>query len=110
MFIWLVGMAYARQQHLSPQVLGPPEFEDQGGEEDEEVLEEEGDPRVHGVRVEGLLCLVVNHDVLAEQDPAGTQQGSETKRPLTLAPTSKQVVNVNYTKLIRTLMGLRPKI
>ena len=92
MFIWLVGMAYARQQHLSPQVLGPPEFEDQGGEEDEEVLEEEGDPRVHGVRVEGLLCLVVNHDVLAEQDPAGTQQGSETKRPLTLAPTSKQVL------------------
>ncbi len=66
-----------RDKHPGSATLAPGlvYLEDERGEEDEEVLQEECDPRVHVGRVKRLPRLIVEHHVLTEQDPARANQG-----------------------------------
>ena len=67
---------FLHEKILSPEILGPSKLEQQGGEEDEQVLHEEGYPGVNAGGAKPLL-LVAHHHVLAKQDVAGAQQGTE---------------------------------
>ena len=58
---------------LAPQIFSSAELVDQGGQEDEEVLQEERHPGVDAVRHKAFL-LVAQHRVLPKQDVAGAKQ------------------------------------
>jgi len=62
---------------LAPQIFSSAELVDQGGQEDEEVLQEERHPGVDAVRHKAFL-LVAQHRVLPKQDVAGAEQGAES--------------------------------
>jgi len=57
---------------LAPEIFRSAELVDQGGQKDEEVLQEEGHPGVDVVRYKAFL-FVAQHHVLAKQDVAGAK-------------------------------------
>ena len=56
----------------APHVLTPSKLECDAGEEDEDILKEESNPRVRVLRLEIVVDIVTDVDILAKQDVAST--------------------------------------
>ena len=52
----------------APHVLSSSKLEGDAGDEDEDILEEESNPRIGVVRLEGVVGIVTYVDILAKQD------------------------------------------
>ena len=52
----------------APHVLSSSKLEGDAGDEDEDILEEESNPRIGVVRLEGVVGIVTDVDILAKQD------------------------------------------
>ena len=57
---------------LAPHVLTPPKLEGDAGQEDEDILEEEGNARVGVLRLEGVVDIITDVDILTKQDITST--------------------------------------
>eukprot|EP00092_Neocalanus_flemingeri_P023035 GFUD01024969.1.p2 GENE.GFUD01024969.1~~GFUD01024969.1.p2 ORF type:complete len:153 (+),score=39.83 GFUD01024969.1:312-770(+) len=58
----------------APHVFTPPKLEGEAGEEDEDILEKESHARVGVIRLEGVVDIVTDVDILAKQDVASTKK------------------------------------
>ena len=57
---------------LAPHVLTPHKLEGDAGQEDEDILEEEGNARVGVLRLEGVVDIITDVDILTKQDITST--------------------------------------
>lgn len=63
---------------LAPHVLTPHKLEGDAGQEDEDILEEEGNARVGVLRLEGVVDIITDVDILTKQDITSTNEGPKS--------------------------------